>query len=244
MEDAARRPRNDRDLADLMVRRDALRQSAALPGAQLPQVLEAAFAELDGAIEMAAARGLARRRSRPDRTPRPVTRSASCCGRPSPTLRSRFSCLSATGPSGGPTGGPASVNVIEPAQGPALMIVAAASPGHAEARGGDGAADANDADADAEAASAGEVGGGSAGRRTGQGPGSGSPAARGPQPAACCPAAQPGPTGSDRRHRIRRARQVRSILSQAQPAPSSMTSGVGRSAQRSAAPGQCPAGAK
>jgi hypothetical protein len=148
MEDAARRPRNDRDLADLMVRRDALRQSAALPGAQLPQVLEAAFAELDGAIEMAAARGLARRRSRPDRTPRPVTRSASCCGRPSPTLRSRFSCLSATGPSGGP----ASVNVIEPAQGPALMIVAAASPGHAEARGGDGAADANDADADAEAA--------------------------------------------------------------------------------------------
>jgi hypothetical protein len=59
MEDAARRPRNDRDLADLMVRRDALRQSAALPGAQLPQVLEAAFAELDGAIEMAAARGAA-----------------------------------------------------------------------------------------------------------------------------------------------------------------------------------------
>jgi PAS domain-containing protein len=212
MEDAARRPRNDRDLADLMVRRDALRQSAALPGAQLPQVLEAAFAELDGAIEMAAARGLAappqpagshteagdaeRKLLRAAFADAPVPlfllerngtirranrRAGELLGsQPGyatgklftafvdlPSRAAAASQLAAVARTGRPQHvscallGAAgtvdvllAVNVIEPAQGPALMIVAAASPGHAEARGGD--ADANDADADAEAASAGE----------------------------------------------------------------------------------------
>jgi PAS domain S-box-containing protein len=39
------------DLAELTARRDALRQAAGLPGADLRPVLEAAFAELDGAID-------------------------------------------------------------------------------------------------------------------------------------------------------------------------------------------------
>ena len=39
------------DLADLTARRDALRQAAGLPGTDLRPVLEAAFAELDGAID-------------------------------------------------------------------------------------------------------------------------------------------------------------------------------------------------
>src|SRR5580698_3293280 len=40
------------DLADLTGRRDALRQAAALPGADSRALLEAAFAELDGAVEV------------------------------------------------------------------------------------------------------------------------------------------------------------------------------------------------
>jgi serine phosphatase RsbU (regulator of sigma subunit)/PAS domain-containing protein len=40
------------DLADLTGRRDALRQAAALPGADPRALLEAAFAELDGAVEV------------------------------------------------------------------------------------------------------------------------------------------------------------------------------------------------
>jgi PAS domain S-box-containing protein len=44
----------DQDIAELRERSGALRQSAALPGAQLPQLLEAALAELDGAIDTAA----------------------------------------------------------------------------------------------------------------------------------------------------------------------------------------------
>ena len=42
------------EIAGLRERSGALRQSAALPGAQLPQLLEAALAELDGAIDAAA----------------------------------------------------------------------------------------------------------------------------------------------------------------------------------------------
>ncbi len=42
------------EIAGLRERYGALRQSAALPGAQLPQLLEAALAELDGAIDTAA----------------------------------------------------------------------------------------------------------------------------------------------------------------------------------------------
>ena len=44
-----------REIAGLRERSGALRQSAALPGAPMPQLLEAALAELDGAIETAAA---------------------------------------------------------------------------------------------------------------------------------------------------------------------------------------------
>lgn len=44
----------DQEIAELRERSGALRQSAALPGAQLPQLLEAALAELDGAIDTAA----------------------------------------------------------------------------------------------------------------------------------------------------------------------------------------------
>ena len=40
------------DLADLAGRRDALRQTAAMPGADPRELLEAAFAELDGAVEV------------------------------------------------------------------------------------------------------------------------------------------------------------------------------------------------
>ncbi|HXP56784.1 MAG TPA: PAS domain-containing protein, partial [Streptosporangiaceae bacterium] len=39
------------ELAELAARRDALQQSAGLPGAQLQPILDAAFAELDGAID-------------------------------------------------------------------------------------------------------------------------------------------------------------------------------------------------
>src|ERR1700742_744456 len=39
------------ELADLAARRDALQQAAGLPGARLQPLLEAAFAELDGAID-------------------------------------------------------------------------------------------------------------------------------------------------------------------------------------------------
>jgi serine phosphatase RsbU (regulator of sigma subunit)/PAS domain-containing protein len=39
------------DLAELTARRDALRQAAGLPGADLRPILEAAFAELDGSID-------------------------------------------------------------------------------------------------------------------------------------------------------------------------------------------------
>jgi serine phosphatase RsbU (regulator of sigma subunit)/PAS domain-containing protein len=41
----------DSELAELAARRDALQQSAGLPGAQLQPILDAAFAELDGAID-------------------------------------------------------------------------------------------------------------------------------------------------------------------------------------------------
>jgi serine phosphatase RsbU (regulator of sigma subunit)/PAS domain-containing protein len=47
-------PWPEREIAELRERSGALRQSAALPGAQLPQLLEAALAELDGAIDTAA----------------------------------------------------------------------------------------------------------------------------------------------------------------------------------------------
>jgi serine phosphatase RsbU (regulator of sigma subunit)/PAS domain-containing protein len=45
----------ERELAGIRARRDALQQSATLPGAELHQVLDAAFTELDGAIEAASA---------------------------------------------------------------------------------------------------------------------------------------------------------------------------------------------
>ena len=48
-------PALEREIVQLRTRFDALRQSAAVPGAELPRLLEAAFAELDGAIELAAA---------------------------------------------------------------------------------------------------------------------------------------------------------------------------------------------
>ena len=48
-------PLPEREIAELRDRSGALRQSATLPGAQLPQLLDAALAELDGAIDIAAA---------------------------------------------------------------------------------------------------------------------------------------------------------------------------------------------
>jgi serine phosphatase RsbU (regulator of sigma subunit)/PAS domain-containing protein len=48
-------PSPEREIAELRNRSGALRQSASLPGAQLPQLLDAALAELDGAIDTAAA---------------------------------------------------------------------------------------------------------------------------------------------------------------------------------------------
>jgi PAS domain S-box-containing protein len=45
----------EREIAAFRARSGALRHSASMPGAQLPQLLEAAFAELDGAIDAAAA---------------------------------------------------------------------------------------------------------------------------------------------------------------------------------------------
>jgi hypothetical protein len=42
----------DADLADLAGRRDALRQSAGMPGANPRALLDAAFTELDAAVEM------------------------------------------------------------------------------------------------------------------------------------------------------------------------------------------------
>jgi serine phosphatase RsbU (regulator of sigma subunit)/PAS domain-containing protein len=49
----------EREIAAFRARSGALRQSASLPGARLPQLLEAAFAELDGAIDAAATFGAA-----------------------------------------------------------------------------------------------------------------------------------------------------------------------------------------
>ena len=40
------------DVADLAGRRDALRQAAAMPGADPDALLDAAFAELDAAVEV------------------------------------------------------------------------------------------------------------------------------------------------------------------------------------------------
>ena len=48
-------PLPEREITELRDRSGALRQSATLPGAQLPQLLDAALAELDGAIDTAAA---------------------------------------------------------------------------------------------------------------------------------------------------------------------------------------------
>jgi serine phosphatase RsbU (regulator of sigma subunit)/PAS domain-containing protein len=48
-------PLPEREIAELRDRSGALRQSATLPGAQLTQLLDAALAELDGAIDTAAA---------------------------------------------------------------------------------------------------------------------------------------------------------------------------------------------
>src|ERR1022692_4980456 len=48
-------PLPEREIAELRNRSGALRQSATLPGAQLPQLLDAALAELDAAIDAAAA---------------------------------------------------------------------------------------------------------------------------------------------------------------------------------------------
>jgi len=48
-------PTPEREIAELRERSGALRQSAALPGARLPQLLDAALAELDGAIDTATA---------------------------------------------------------------------------------------------------------------------------------------------------------------------------------------------
>ena len=45
---------DDADLADLTGRRDALRQAAGLPDADPRALLEAAFAELDAAVEVLA----------------------------------------------------------------------------------------------------------------------------------------------------------------------------------------------
>lgn len=54
MQDLSGAPGSDSEIAAFRARAGALRQSAALPGAPLPQLLEAAFAELDGAIDAAA----------------------------------------------------------------------------------------------------------------------------------------------------------------------------------------------
>src|SRR6266536_2715472 len=53
MQHASGFPVPEREIAELRQRSGALRQSAALPGAQLPQLLDAALAELDGAIDTA-----------------------------------------------------------------------------------------------------------------------------------------------------------------------------------------------
>src|ERR1700734_118046 len=45
------RPELESEISGLTERRGQLRQAASMPGAQLGQVLEAAFAELDGAID-------------------------------------------------------------------------------------------------------------------------------------------------------------------------------------------------
>jgi len=54
MQDLSGAPGSDSEIAAFRARAGALRQSADLPGAPLPQLLEAAFAELDGAIDAAA----------------------------------------------------------------------------------------------------------------------------------------------------------------------------------------------
>jgi serine phosphatase RsbU (regulator of sigma subunit) len=54
MQDLSGAPGSDSEIAAFRARAGALRQSAGLPGAPLPQLLEAAFAELDGAIDAAA----------------------------------------------------------------------------------------------------------------------------------------------------------------------------------------------
>ena len=59
------------EVAGLKARREALRQAAALPGSELGPVLEAAFTELDGAIE-----ALSVARSRPAGQDAPAARAA------------------------------------------------------------------------------------------------------------------------------------------------------------------------
>jgi len=74
------------DLAELAGRRDALRQAAGLPGADPRELLDAAFAELDAAVEMLAKLvrpipgSLTRRRGTRILRPHSARKDA-CCGR-------------------------------------------------------------------------------------------------------------------------------------------------------------------
>jgi PAS domain S-box-containing protein len=72
---------SESDLAELAARRDALQQAVGLPGAQLKPILDAVFAELDGAIDAltqrqtASAAGRAEARSEPARAERAMLRA-------------------------------------------------------------------------------------------------------------------------------------------------------------------------
>ena len=72
---------SESDLAELAARRDALQQAVGLPGAQLKPILDAVFAELDGAIDAltqrqtASAARRAEARSEPARAERAMLRA-------------------------------------------------------------------------------------------------------------------------------------------------------------------------
>ena len=75
------RPGLESEISGLAERRGQLRQAASLPGAQLPQLLEAAFAELDGAIDaLTALRAQTATESATDRLRRAAGRPPAAAG--------------------------------------------------------------------------------------------------------------------------------------------------------------------
>ena len=98
-----RQPPGD-GVAELRARHEALQQTATMPGADLRPLLDAALAELDGAIDaLGAAQAQPAGPARKSARRAPCTPSGACCTRCSSRCRCRCSCSARTAPCAGPT---------------------------------------------------------------------------------------------------------------------------------------------